>query len=503
MAPEQVEHPQAVDHRADIYSLGVVFYEMLTGELPLGRFQPPSEKVQVDVRLDEVVLHALEKEPELRYQQASQVKTAVETIALTNLRRGKVPLPTPPPADQSKGEAAQRQVKVPAICLLVLSGLALCVLAVVLPIWIVGAWLSVAGKTSVPWVFVIPMLLLMTGCNILSFIGAWRMRQLRSHTLAVVGSILFILSPWIGMQAGTICGVSSPAWSRMSGILLGLIFGIWSLIVLSRREVQEAFGKAPLLPPEAPSPSPTSTDHSQVEAASRAVRKPFQRVGLRLLLVFVVQIALLEALNRASVHWKESTGELWTMALLAGSLPAVVWAFWPGFRLSGWRLLSAGGTIVAFFVLMTLDNVYNWHLRPNLGLYQEADWVAQHPGFQKELQQRIQKNLWRKPAAAPPTTGNRKSDGIHRKFVRVVVAPAAMTFEGQPTTWEGLGALLEKVTDRTNTVLECAVTSDQITIQQQNEWTWKCQALAHELGFEYASFIGIHPLGSKGTPRSD
>jgi predicted Ser/Thr protein kinase/tetratricopeptide (TPR) repeat protein len=80
MAPEQVEKPSTVDHRADIYSLGVVFYEMLTGELPLGRFASPSQKVQVDVRLDEVVLRALEKEPSRRYQQASQVKTAVDTI---------------------------------------------------------------------------------------------------------------------------------------------------------------------------------------------------------------------------------------------------------------------------------------------------------------------------------------------------------------------------------------------------------------------------------------
>ena len=80
MAPEQLEKPLEVDHRADIFSLGVVFYEMLTGELPMGRFAPPSKKVQVDVRLDEIVLHALEKEPERRYQHASEVKTDVETI---------------------------------------------------------------------------------------------------------------------------------------------------------------------------------------------------------------------------------------------------------------------------------------------------------------------------------------------------------------------------------------------------------------------------------------
>ena len=80
MAPEQIEKPATVDHRADIFSLGVVFYEMLTGELPLGKFALPSHKVQVDVRLDEVVLHALEKEPERRYQHASEVKTDVERI---------------------------------------------------------------------------------------------------------------------------------------------------------------------------------------------------------------------------------------------------------------------------------------------------------------------------------------------------------------------------------------------------------------------------------------
>jgi serine/threonine protein kinase len=80
MAPEQWESPQAVDHRADIYSLGVVFYELLTGELPVGRFEPPSRRVALDVRLDDVVLRALERAPERRYQQASEVKSRVEEI---------------------------------------------------------------------------------------------------------------------------------------------------------------------------------------------------------------------------------------------------------------------------------------------------------------------------------------------------------------------------------------------------------------------------------------
>ncbi|HJN09356.1 MAG TPA: serine/threonine-protein kinase [Pirellulaceae bacterium] len=113
MAPEQMEGLRSVDHRADIYSLGVVFYEMLTGELPMGSFEPPSKKVQVDVRLDEVVLRSLAKEPERRYQHASEVKTDVESIsasgaglhtAATDYREQQAGSPTTSSTDDKKAK---------------------------------------------------------------------------------------------------------------------------------------------------------------------------------------------------------------------------------------------------------------------------------------------------------------------------------------------------------------------------------------------------------------
>ena len=75
MAPEQMEGSHRVDHRADIFSLGVVFYEMLTGQIPAGHFEPPSKKVAIDVRLDDIVLRSMARDPERRYQQASDVKS--------------------------------------------------------------------------------------------------------------------------------------------------------------------------------------------------------------------------------------------------------------------------------------------------------------------------------------------------------------------------------------------------------------------------------------------
>jgi serine/threonine protein kinase/formylglycine-generating enzyme required for sulfatase activity len=89
MAPETRTGAIHGDHRADIFALGVMLYEMLTGQRPHGAFQPPSKRVQVDVRIDEVVLKALQQEPDRRYQQASEMKIDVDRIRTTPPEKAK------------------------------------------------------------------------------------------------------------------------------------------------------------------------------------------------------------------------------------------------------------------------------------------------------------------------------------------------------------------------------------------------------------------------------
>jgi len=90
MAPEQLTSPRRVDARADLYSVGVCIYEMLTGRLPLGAFKVPTEvDPTLDVRWDDLVLRALKMDPADRFGSAAEMAALLKEIASTPLLTAK------------------------------------------------------------------------------------------------------------------------------------------------------------------------------------------------------------------------------------------------------------------------------------------------------------------------------------------------------------------------------------------------------------------------------
>ncbi len=72
--------------------------------------------------------------------------------------------------------------------------------------------------------------------------------------------------------------------------------------------------------------------------------------------------------------------------------------------------------------------------------------------------------------------------------------PAAVTLDGKTVAWQDLDKELGKLSSRSKTVLEYAVTSDEITLRKFRGFQARILRLSQELGFKYASDVGVQPL---------
>jgi hypothetical protein len=86
-APEQMTGDGPIDTRADIYSIGVMLYEMLAGQLPRGRFAPPSHHRKIPSGADAVVLRCLDSDPDRRYPDVASLRAALRDVASGAARR--------------------------------------------------------------------------------------------------------------------------------------------------------------------------------------------------------------------------------------------------------------------------------------------------------------------------------------------------------------------------------------------------------------------------------
>ncbi|HEY3448275.1 MAG TPA: serine/threonine-protein kinase [Myxococcales bacterium] len=130
MAPEQQINAKEVDGRADLFSLGVMIYELLVGDVPRGHFDPPSViKPTVDKRLDGIVEKCLRAAPNDRYASVAELITCLEPLIPGLVTRAPSPrqLTRPQKVKRALSRAAHFAIRMGTIALLICAVLVLTV----------------------------------------------------------------------------------------------------------------------------------------------------------------------------------------------------------------------------------------------------------------------------------------------------------------------------------------------------------------------------------------
>ncbi len=127
MAPEQ-RSGLAVDARADVYAMGVLLYQLMTGRLPRGAWDPPSQVCEArgavaDARLNRIVRTALQEDPEARFLNARAMQDALSALSVQ-------------PSEHSNRSAPGLVARVGAMVVLGAAG------------WLLGKTLAVQDLTS-------------------------------------------------------------------------------------------------------------------------------------------------------------------------------------------------------------------------------------------------------------------------------------------------------------------------------------------------------------------
>ena len=124
MSPEQLRNSASVDGRADIYSVGVMLYEVLTGNTPTGVPKPASEMMhEVPPSLDPIIEKCLHPDPGKRFQNAVELKEALGKVRRT-VEAGSDVLERPVTARPRANRQWMRQAAAGVLLLAIVAGAA-------------------------------------------------------------------------------------------------------------------------------------------------------------------------------------------------------------------------------------------------------------------------------------------------------------------------------------------------------------------------------------------